>query len=215
MKKILKIGCLSTLAVFVILFIIGLFIDSPEEKETLEHIKQHTPTIRAEPEKKAEPETVINQEEEVPEPASIKEPPVEPTPVFWDKTPQEQELEVGDWITIIGHQDAFISAQWVGRNGNFNNWNWIQQDTFGIDLVSNASAVSLATDRISGVYGRLESPLKNPIAKSANNKLMHQETVVLRLTGQIEGILPPSANATYPNQWYIVLESGVIIELIE
>ena len=214
MKKILKFGGLSILAVFVLFFIIGPFIDTPEEKETLQRIKENTPTIRA------EPETVVTQEEvvkppPVDEPPPPKEPPVEPIEVVWDKTPQEQGLRVGDWISIVGHQDAFISAQWVGRNGVFNNWNWIPQDSFGIDLVSNASALSLPTDRINGVYGSLESPLKNSTAKSANNRLMQQETVVLRLTGQIHQIMPPGEKDTYPNQWFILLESDVIIELVE
>ena len=214
MEKYLKIGCLSILAVLVILIIFGLFIDTPEEKATKQRIRENTPTIRA------EPETVITQEDAVEtppvnEPTPPKEPPVEPLEVVWDKTPQEQGLEVGDWITVIGHQDAFISAQWVGRNGVFNNWSWIPQDSFGIDLFSNASAASLPTDRINGVYGSLELPLQNATAKSANNILMRQETVILRLTGQIHQILPPNENNTYPNQSYILLESGVNIELVE
>lgn len=221
MKKVLKIGCLSILAILVILLVIGLFIDSPEEKETLQHIKEHTRTIREAPEKAITQETTKDTQETaveptpVNEPTPIQKPPVEPTPVIWSKTPQEQGLEVGDWITVIGHQDMFISASGTGRNGIFTNWNWIQNDSFEINLVSNDSAVSLATDRISEVSGRLESPLQNPTAKSANNRLMRQETVVLRLTGQIHQILPPHNNATYPNQWYLTLESGVIIELVE
>ena len=220
MKKIFKFGCLPILGLLVILFIIGLFIDTPEEKETLQHIKEHTPTIR---ETEAPEKAITQAKPREPTPARkppveitpIKKPPVEPIEVIWDKTPPAQGLKVGDWISIIGHQDAFISAIGTGRNGVFTNWNWIKQDTFRIDLVSNASAVSLSTDRIGEVSGRLESPLQNPTAKSANNRLMKQETVVLRLTGQIHQIMPPHEKDTYPNQWDISLESGVIIELIE
>ena len=216
MKKVFKIGCLSILALFVILFIIGLFIDTPEEKETLQHIKEHTPTITEAPEKaNTQEEAVEPTQSQKVGPPPIQKPPVEPIEIVWDKTPQAQGLKVGDWVSIIGHQDAFISATGTGRNGVFTNWNWIKQDTFPIDLVSNASAVSLVTDRISGVYGRLKSPLQNLTAKSANNQLMRQETVRLRLTGQIHQIQPPHENDTYSNQWYIFLEPGVIIQLIE
>lgn len=202
----------------VIGLIVGLFVDTPEE-DTIEPItdkqkitqppKQKIPP----PPVKVKKEKVETQEKEA-EPTPIKKPPVEPIEVFWDKTPQEQGLKVGDWISISGHQDAFISATGTGRNGVFTDWKWNPQDTFGIDLVSNASAVSLSTDRISGVYGRLESPAKNATARSANNILMRQETVVLRLTGQIHQIMPPHENDTYPNQSYIFLEPGVIIQLV-
>lgn len=229
MKKISKIGCLSILGFLVICLIIGLFVDTPEETENVEPIKQSAPTIKEAPENattqapkqqissppvKIKKEKVETQEKSVAL-TPIKKPPVEPIEVVWNKTPQEQGLKVGDWMSIIGHQDAFISATGTGRNGVFTGWQWNPQDSFGIDLVSNASAVSLATDRINGVYGRLESPSKNATAKRANNKLMRQETIILRLTGQIHQIMPPGKNDTYPNQWYIFLESGVIIQLIE
>lgn len=97
MKKVLKVGCLSVVGFFVIFFILAVLGVLPEAPV----VKEPVPIQVAGIEKESAP------------PAMGFAPPLNPKMLVWDKTPAEQGLKVGDWISVRGRANGYIGATTV------------------------------------------------------------------------------------------------------
>lgn len=133
--------------------------------------------------------------------------------IFWDQTPAEQELKVGDWITIEGYQDTFIGASIRVENGVNYGLEWKGSNI--IDITSQPTAFSAPGDGIHYIIGSIEDPRENEIVVRINEALLREETVLIRVTGQIYQILPPHEMDRYPNQWGVILTEDVYVEFME
>ena len=136
--------------------------------------------------------------------------------VFWDQTPAEQGLNVGDWITIEGYQDAFIGARIRVQNGINYGLEW-NDSWFGglISITSQQTAFSAPGDGINDIIGSINNPRENEIVVRINETLLHEETVLIRVTGQIYQLNAPHEMDRYPNQWGVILKEGVSVEFME
>ena len=133
--------------------------------------------------------------------------------IFWDQTPAEQGVNAGDWITIEGYQDAFIGASIRVQNGINYGLEWTVSGL--IDLTSQPTAFSADSDGINHIIGSIEDPRENEIVVRINEALLREETVLVRVTGQIYQINPPHELDRYPNQWGVILKEGVYVEFVE
>ena len=133
--------------------------------------------------------------------------------VYWDQTPAEQGLAVGDWITVEGYQDAFIGAHIRVQNGINYGFEWTVSGL--IDLTSQPTAFSAPGDGINHIIGAIESPRENEIVVRINEALLREETVLIRVTGQIYQLNAPHGMDRYPNQWGVILKESVYVEFME
>lgn len=133
--------------------------------------------------------------------------------IFWDQIPAEQGLEVGDWITVEGYQDAFIGARIRVQNGISYGLEWTVSGL--IDLTSKPTAFSAPSDGINHIIGAIENPRENEIVVRINEALLREETVLIRVTGQIYQITRPNEMDRYLNQWGVILKESVYVEFME
>lgn len=133
--------------------------------------------------------------------------------VFWDQTPAEQGLEIGDWVTVEGYQDAFIGANIRVEDGVKYSLEWTVSGL--IDITSQPTAFSAPDDRINYIVGSIDNPRKNESVVRINEVLLYEETVLIRVTGQIYQINAPHEMDRYPNQWGVILKENVYVEFME
>lgn len=133
--------------------------------------------------------------------------------IFWDQTPAEQGLEVGDWITVEGYQDAFIGASIRVENGVNYGLEWTGSSM--IDITSQPTAFSAPGDGIEYIMGSIDKSRENESVVHINEVLLYEETVLIRVTGQIYQITAPHEMDRYPNQWGVLLKEGVYVEFME
>lgn len=165
---------------------------------------------------------VAVEKEEASEPEEILSLP-EAKQIFWDKTPPEQRLKVGDQITIQGYiNSGFIGAEAIGRNGVISGWKWSDNQFWGdrafISIVSQPTELSAPIDRIANIMGFIESPSSNKEVARINNDLVKSwhdpEKGLIRVNGQIFRISPPDPTNRYPGQWGVDL-TDIDVELVE
>lgn len=59
-----------------------------------------------------------------------------PIPMVWNKTPKEQGIEIGDWVTIRGYVHEFIAAGLTTKDGRtFIDYSPFHKDVMGKDKV--------------------------------------------------------------------------------
>ena len=133
--------------------------------------------------------------------------------VVWGQTPMEQGLEIGDWVTIEGYQDAFIGASTRIEHGVNYGLEWTGSGL--INITSQPTAFSAPGDGIHYIIGSIDNPRKNEIIVRINEALRHEETVLIRVTGQIYQLKAPHEMDQYPNQWGVILKEGVYVEFME
>ncbi len=141
--------------------------------------------------------------------------PPEAKQISWDLTPAEQELEVGDWISIDGYQDDLIGAT-VGQSGATRVLKWNEpSDFFGtngmIDIVSQSTGLPASADRIISVAGLVENPRENETIVQMNTTLLQEQTIRIRVTGQIDRI----GGDKTPKRWTVYLKKGVRVDYAE
>ena len=139
--------------------------------------------------------------------------------VYWDQTPAEQGLEVGDWITVEGYPASLIGAEFVGTNGDITGWKWANYKVLGdqIIIASQPTGSSVPADRIVDMIGYIEKPSSNKKVARVNEAYVQKwgssDNVLIRVTAQISQISPPDPTNRYPGQWGINL-TDVDVELV-
>ena len=133
--------------------------------------------------------------------------------ISWDLTPTEQELEVGDWISIEGYQDDLIGAT-VADHAATRVLKWNEPSAlYGtngmVDIASQATGLSAPSDRIVSVVGLVENPRENETLVQINKALLREQTVLIRATGQIDHISGDKS----PKRWIVFLKKGVHVDL--
>ena len=134
--------------------------------------------------------------------------------VDWDLTPAEQELEVGDWISIEGYQDDLIGAT-VEKHAATRALKWNDPSAlYGtngmVDLASQATGLPAVSDKIISVIGLVANPRENETVVEINTALLWEQTVLIRATGQIAHI----GGDKSPKRWIVFLKKGVHVDLV-
>ena len=132
--------------------------------------------------------------------------------ISWDLTPTEQELEVGDWISIDGYQDDLIGAT-VEQSDATRVLKWNEpSDLFGtngmVEIVSQSTGLPAPEDRIMSVAGLVENPRENETIVQMNETLLQEQTIRIRVIGQVDRI----AGDKTPKRWTLFLKKGVYVE---
>ena len=135
--------------------------------------------------------------------------------ISWDLSPTEQELEVGDWIAIDGYQGDLIGAT-VAQDGATRVLKWSEpSDLFGtngmVEIASQSTGLPAPEDRIISVAGLAENPRENETIVQMNKTLLQEQTVRIRVTGQIDRI----AGGKTPKRWTVFLKMGVHVDFTE
>ena len=153
----------------------------------------------------AQESVAAEEKEEIAPPPAVKQ-------VDWDLTPEEQELEVGDWISIEGYQDDLIGAT-VAEHAATRVLKWNEPSAlYGtngmVDIASQATGLPTPDDRIVSVVGLVENPRENETTVQINKALLWEQTVLIRATGQIDHI----AGDKSPKRWIVFLKKGVYVD---
>ena len=134
--------------------------------------------------------------------------------ISWDLTPAEQGLEIDDWISIEGYQDDLIGAT-VGQYDATRVLEWNDPShLFGtnglIDIASQSTGLPASGDRIIGVSGLVENPRENETVVQINKTLLQEQTVLIRVVGQIDRI----GGDRLPKRWTVFLKKGVHVDFV-
>lgn len=171
---------------------------------------EHTEPVTTPDSEASSEQTSIDTEEnaETPSPPDAKQ-------ISWDLTPAEQELEVGDWISIDGYQDDLIGAT-VGQSDATRVLKWNEpSDFFGtngmVNIASQSTGLPASADRIIGVAGLVENPRENETIVQMNTILLQEQTVRIRVIGQIDRIVRDKT----PKRWTVYLKKGVYVDFAE
>ena len=145
--------------------------------------------------------------------------------IYWDKTPSEQGLKVGDWINIDGYTGQLIGAEAIGSGGKVVGWKWIENkftmNSSIFTIASQPTGLSAPHDQIVNIMGLMGEHTKSSEIERFNDdyieKWYEDEKGYVRVTGEISNITPPDDDSNrYPGQWGIDLKTGSIyIELME
>lgn len=135
--------------------------------------------------------------------------------ISWDLTPAEQELEVGDWVSIDGYQDDLIGAT-VGQDGATRVLKWNEpSDLFGtngmVEIASQSTGLPAPEDKIISVAGLVENPRENETIVRVNKTLLQEQTIRIRVIGHIDRI----AGDKTPERWTMFLKKGVYVDFAE
>ena len=229
MKKLLKIVGFSVLGLFALIGIFalsGILPEAPMEEEPTSNVEEVVEEKKRLSVKNKLPPAPTKKKERfslsTSEPVAKESlPPPDAKEIIWDKTPLEQGLKIGDWITIEGYQDAFIGASIRVENGvNYGlEWNDPSTSLFGtnglIDITSQPTAFPAPGDAINYISGSIENARENETVVRINEALLREETVLIRVTGQIDQISQPFETARYPNQQGLFLKKSVYVEFME
>ena len=209
--KILWISALSLIGFFVIVgILVNIFVPEEELK------KASVPP----PEQQVSP----------PEPTEPPPPPIEYKRVNWDRTPEEQRLKVGDWITAQGQPDGLVGAlrKFKGDLRKLYDIDPLSGDYFLSPLRNNVVQVfeldygengSLGVIRSLGVIPaksplppnikirsvvvfKIPNPAENPVFKQFNQLRLHglDSITDIILRGQIRRITSPEDKDGHPRQ---------------
>ena len=162
--------------------------------------------------------TAVEEAEVQPEQESTKEeiaPPPAAKQVDWDLTPTEQGLAVDDWISIEGYQDDLIGAT-VEKHAVARVLKWnAPSDLFGtngmVEITSQSTGLPASEDRIISVAGLVENPRENETIVQINETLLWEQTIRIRVTGQINQIVGDKT----PKRWTVFLKKGVHVDFAE
>ncbi|MDE0016109.1 MAG: hypothetical protein OXU51_07985 [Candidatus Poribacteria bacterium] len=178
-------------------------ITAPELEASSEQIEEVTT-----PESEASSEQAPADTEEDAEAPSLSD----AKQISWDLTPAEQELEVGDWISIEGYQDDLIGAtvaeHAATRVLKWNDSSALYETNGMVDIVSQATGLPAPDDRIVSVVGLVENPREDETVVQINKALLREQTVLIRATGQIDHISGDKS----PKRWIVFLKKGVYVD---
>ena len=237
MKKVFKFTFFILLSISALGFVITafLYVFDPDKAELAKDTEQVVPVSDSVSEmstpmevsdqetvQTAPVEAVTAPEPEVPseqEPVAVAENgQTSPLPaakqISWDLTPTEQELEVDDWILIEGYQDNLIGAT-VEQHGATRVLKWNDSShLFGtngmVEITSRSTGLPASEDRIISVAGLVENPRENETIVQINKILLQEQTILIRVTGQIDQI----AGDKTPKRWTVFLKKGVHVDFV-
>ena len=237
MRTVFKFTFFVLLGISALGFVITafLYIFAPDKAELAEDPKQVVPVSdstngMSAPTEVSDQETVQTapvEEVTAPEPEVLSEqkpvavaengqtsPLPETKQISWDLTPAEQELEVDDWISIEGYQDDLIGAT-IEQHGATRVLKWNDSShLFGtnglIDIASQLTGLPASSDKIIGVSGLIENPRENETVVQINEILLQEQTVLIRVVGQIDRI----GGDRLPKRWTVFLKKGVHVDFI-
>lgn len=175
----------------------------PVQTTPVEAVTAPAPEVLSE----QEPVAVAENEQTSPSPAEAKQ-------ISWDLTPAEQELAVDDWISIEGYQDDLIGAT-VGQYDETRVLKWNEpSDLFGtngmVEITSQSTGLPASSDKIIGVTGLVENPRENETIVQINEMLLREQTVLIRVVGQIDRI----GGDRLPKRWTVFLKKGVHVDFV-
>lgn len=175
----------------------------PVQTTSVEEITKPEPEVPSE----QEPVVAVEENKQISPPPAAKQ-------IFWDLTPAEQELKVGDWISIKGYQDDFIGAT-VGQYGATRVLRWNDPShLFGtngvVDIASQSTGLPASSDKITSVSGLVENPRENETIVRINKVLLREQTALIRVTGQIDQI----GGDKLPKRWTVFLKKGVHVDFV-
>ena len=226
MKTVFKFTFFVLLGISALGFVITafLYVFAPDDAEVTESSKQvepvsdsasevSAPTAVTAPtdepiEVEAPPKQELIAAEEKEETSSLSE----AKQVDWDLTPAEQGLAVGDWISIEGYQDTLIGAT-VEKDAATRVLKWNDPSAlYGtngmVDIASQSTGLPAPSDRIISVVGLVVNPRENETVVQINKALLQEQTVLMRVTGQIDQI----GGDKSPNRWIVFLKKGVHVD---
>ena len=147
--------------------------------------------------------------------------------IFWNKTPEEQELKVGDWISMDGHQRTYIGASAKVENGKIVGLDWVvpkdhSNTRFGeVDICSQSSGEPLQTDRIKAIFGLVNKntvgsiPLNNNDLVNINNAIAKWHDVRLPFRPQVRVTAQISRINQESDHWVLYcLQNGAYVEFL-
>ena len=237
MKTVFKFTFFVLLSISALGFVITAFLyifdpDKPELAEEPEQVASVSDTanevsapaevLKPETEQPAPTEAVTGPEPETPseqEPIAAGEkeetaPAPEAQRIDWDLTPTEQELEVGDWVSIEGYQDDLIGATIekyaATRVLKWNDSSALYGTNGMVDIASQVTGLPAPSDRIISVVGLVENPRENETVVQINKMLLREQTVLIRATGQVNRI----GGDKSPKRWTVFLKKGVHVDLV-
>ncbi len=235
MKTVFKFIFFVLLSISVLGFVITafLYVFAPDKAELAENPKQVVPV--SDPTNEMSVPTEVSDQETVqtapaeavtaPEPKVLAEqepvaeneqtsPLPETKQISWDLTPAEQGLEIDGWILIEGYQDDLIGAT-VRQSDATRVLEWNDPShLFGtnglIDIASQSTGLPASGDRIIGVSGLVENPRENETVVQINETLLQEQTVLIRVVGQIDRI----GGDRLPKRWTVFLKKGVHVDFV-
>ena len=132
--------------------------------------------------------------------------------IDWDLTPAEQGLADGDWISIEGYQDDLIGAtveqSAATRALKWNDASALYGTNGMVEITSQSTGLPASEDRIISIAGLVENPRENETIVQINKILLQEQTVLIRVTGQIDQI----AGDKTPKRWTVFLKKGVHVD---
>ena len=227
MKTVFKFTFFVLLSISALGFVITafLYIFAPDKAELTEGSKQVEPVSDSADDEVSAPTAVTAPTDE---PIEVEVPPeqelitaegkeetlVPPDAkqVDWDLTPAEQGLAVGDWISIEGYQDALIGAtieKYAGIRGlKWNDPSALYGTNGVVEIASQSTGLPAPSDSITNVVGLVVNPRENETVVQMNKALLREQTVLIRVTGQIDQI----GGDKSPKRWIVFLKKGVHVD---
>lgn len=126
----------------------------------------------------------------------------------WTKTPAEQELKVGDWVTVNGWQNTFIGASLNDQT------NMLEYQTTGdVDLNPKSTGWEYPDVRINGFFVTIKEPYIDKTIVLFNKELLRKKnssdseaSMLIGVTAKITAILE---DVRYPNEkWMVFCQSN-------
>ena len=212
MKKVFQINVFGLLGIFVISIGVGalavIFV--------MEQTQEKTATDRAED---VQPQPLLVEGTEVPpteptqEEASMETEP--PKKIYWFASPEDQNLKVGEWVTIEGYESHLIAATVIEQGGVITDMEWESSGTRGVlNINIGTRGLSPYSDGIAAVVAEIDNPRENEGIVRINEALLNEKTVPVRVTGQIAQI-NPHHEENKSRQWNVLLDSSSVeVEVI-
>lgn len=119
-----------------------------------------------------------------------------PTLIVWNKTPKEQGIEIGDWITIRGYVHDFVAAGLTTRDGR----TFIDYSPFHENVMSNGRFMKIYSEpkgkiessdtKLGFVSNRIYVPHMNPVIRDINLLVYGEkwESVYVETTSRVTDI---------------------------
>ena len=136
--------------------------------------------------------------------------------LHWDLSPEEQNLKVGDWITVEGWQQTFIAASWDTQTKALKNYE--TGDMGDINLFPTPTGTLTSHIRIIGILaGPIQVSHSNETIARINNALLRKKEtsewgarIKIRVTAKISQI---NSEPRHQNKWSLYcFGQGVRIE---
>ena len=80
-----------------------------------------------------------------------------------------------------------------------------------VEITSQSTGLPASEDRILSVAGLVENPRENETVVQINKTLLWEQTILIRVTGQIDRI----GGDKLPKRWTVFLKKGVHVDFVK